>query len=89
MPHISDAKSTSHGKKVRPHDPYAGFSGRGNLINIISIPLFIYMYNRMETQTWLIHHYEFISAENISILSVSSDDFLHAVLAGAEQQIWN
>ena len=29
----------------------------------------------METQTWLSGHYKFISAENISILSVSSDDF--------------
>ena len=32
----------------------------------------------METQTWLSCHYEFISAENITILTVSSDDFLHA-----------
>ena len=37
----------------------------------------------METQTWLIRHYKFISAENITILSVSSDDFLHAFLAVA------
>ena len=29
----------------------------------------------METQTWLSRHYKFISAENITILSVSSDDF--------------
>ena len=29
----------------------------------------------METQTLLIRHYKFISAENITILSVSSDDF--------------
>ena len=32
----------------------------------------------METQTWLSRHYQFILAENITILSVSSDDFLHA-----------
>ena len=34
----------------------------------------------MKTQTWLSCH-EFISAENITILSVSSDDFLHTLLA--------
>ena len=34
----------------------------------------------METQTWLSCHYKIISAENITILSVSSDDFLHAIL---------
>ena len=35
----------------------------------------------METQTRLSHHDEFISAENIiAILSISSDDFLHASL---------
>ena len=35
----------------------------------------------METQTWLSRHNKFISAENIiTILSVSSDDFLHASL---------
>ena len=34
----------------------------------------------METQTWLSRHYKFISAENIDIYSVSSDDFLHAFL---------
>ena len=28
----------------------------------------------METQTWLSRHYKFVSAENITILSVSSDD---------------
>ena len=39
----------------------------------------------METQTWLSRHYKFISAENIIILSVSSDDFLHAFLEVAEQ----
>ena len=39
----------------------------------------------METQTWLSCHYKFISAENITILSVSSEDFLHV----EEQQMWN
>ena len=29
-------------------------------------------------------HYKFISAENITILSISSDDFLHASLEVAE-----
>ena len=43
----------------------------------------------METQTWLSCHYKFISAENTSILSFSSDDFLHAFLEVAEQQMWN
>ena len=43
----------------------------------------------METQTWLSRHYKFISAENITILSVSSDDFLHAFLEVAEQPMWN
>ena len=43
----------------------------------------------METQTWLLRHYKFISAENITILSFSSDDFLHTFLAVAEQQMWN
>ena len=43
----------------------------------------------MVTQTWLSRHYKFISAENITILSVSSDDFLHAFLEVAEQQMWN
>ena len=32
----------------------------------------------METQTRLSHHNKFISAENITILSVSSDDYLYA-----------
>ena len=39
----------------------------------------------METQTWLSRHNKFISAENITILSVSSDDFLHAFLEVAKQ----
>ena len=43
----------------------------------------------METQSWLGCHYKFISAENITILPVSSDDFLHALLEVAEQQMWN
>ena len=41
----------------------------------------------METQTWLNRHYKFISAENITILSVLSDDFLHAFLVVVEQNI--
>ena len=43
----------------------------------------------METQTWLNRHYKFISAENITRLSVSSDDFLHDFLGVAEQQMWS
>ena len=43
----------------------------------------------METQTWLCCHDKFISAENITILSVSSDDFLPALLEVAEQQMWS
>ena len=43
----------------------------------------------METQTWLSHHYKFISAENNTLFSVSSDDFLYAFLEVAEQQMWN
>ena len=43
----------------------------------------------MESQTWLTHHYKFISPENITIVSVSSDDFLHAFLEVAEQQMGN
>ena len=35
----------------------------------------------MEIQSWLSRHYKFISAENITKLSVSSNDFLHAFLA--------
>ena len=38
----------------------------------------------METQTRLGRHNKFISAENITILSVSSDDNLHAFLEVAE-----
>ena len=43
----------------------------------------------METQTWLSRHNKFISAENITIFPVSSEDFLHAILKVAEQQMWN
>ena len=43
----------------------------------------------MESQTWLSCHYKFISADNITILSVSSGDFLHYFLEVAEQQIWS
>ena len=38
----------------------------------------------MENQTRLSRHNKFISAENITILSVSSDDYLHASLKVAE-----
>ena len=41
----------------------------------------------METQTRFSHHYKFISAENITIISVSSDDYSHAFLEVAEQQM--
>ena len=34
----------------------------------------------METQTLLSRHNKFISTENITILSVLSDDYLHASL---------
>ena len=43
----------------------------------------------METQTWLCCHNKFILVENITILSASSDDFLHAILEVAEHQVWN
>ena len=43
----------------------------------------------METQTRLSRHNKFISAENITRLSGSSDDFLHAFLVVAEQRMWN
>ena len=43
----------------------------------------------MERQTWLSRHYKFISVGNITILSVSSDDFLHAFPEVAELQMWN
>ena len=41
----------------------------------------------METQTWLSSHYTFISAENISKVTVWSGDFLRAFLEVAEQQM--
>ena len=41
----------------------------------------------METQTRLSCHNKFISAENITILFVSSDDYLHAFHEVAEQQM--
>ena len=43
----------------------------------------------METQTWSSCYYKFISAENIIILSVSSDNFLHALLKVAEHGEYN
>ena len=58
----------------------------------LSLSLYIYIYissNRMGTQIWLSRHYRFISVENITILSVSSDDFSHVFLEVAEQQMWN
>ena len=42
----------------------------------------------MQTQTRLSRHYKFSSSENIiTIVSVSSDDYLHASLEAAEQQM--
>ena len=41
----------------------------------------------MKTQTRLSRHYKFISAENITIPTVSSDDYLHTFLPVVEQQI--
>ena len=38
----------------------------------------------METQTRLSRHNKFISAESITILSISTDDYLHASLEFAE-----
>ena len=43
----------------------------------------------MYSKTWLSCHYKFISMENITRLSVSSDDFLRAFLEVAKQQMWN
>ena len=43
----------------------------------------------METQTRLSHRYKFISVENITIFSVSSDDYLHSSLEVADQQMLN
>ena len=36
----------------------------------------------METPTWLTCHNKFITAENVTILSVSSNDILHDILEG-------
>ena len=50
------------------------------LINIYIrkiLPIYIYIYK--ETQTWLNCHYKFISAKNIIILFVSSDDFTRLI----------
>ena len=41
----------------------------------------------METQNRLSRHNKFISAENISILSVSSDGYLHASLSSQDAPI--
>ena len=43
----------------------------------------------MENQTWLSRHYKSISTEKITILSLSSDDFLRAFIEVDEQQMWN
>ena len=43
----------------------------------------------METQIRLSHHNKFISAENITIFSVSSDDYLHASSLVTENQMWS
>ena len=43
----------------------------------------------METQTWLSRHNKFISAENITILSVSSDEYLHASLSSQSSKCGN
>ena len=40
----------------------------------------------METQTRLSRHNKFILAENITILSVSSDDSLHASLSSQSSE---
>ena len=63
--------------------------------------IYIYIYIYINTHTslyivqlegnsiWLSSHYNFIPLEDIIILSVSSDDFLHVRLEVAEQQLWN
>ena len=40
----------------------------------------------MAIQTRLSRHIKFISAENITILSVSSDDYLHASLSSQSRR---
>ena len=44
----------------------------------------------METQTRLSRHNKFISVENITLLYVSSDDYLHASLSsqGTKCPLW-
>ena len=42
----------------------------------------------MEIKTWLNCHNKFILTENITVLSVSSDDFLHAILEVADQYMY-
>ena len=42
----------------------------------------------METQTQLSRHNKFISAENITVRSVSSDDYLQASLTGYFKYIY-
>ena len=42
----------------------------------------------METQTRLSCHNKFISAENITILSVSSDDYLHSPFEVTEYLVY-
>ena len=59
-------------------------------MTFLIIYIYIYIYcNQIETQTLLSCHYKFISLENITILPISSDDFLHALLEVAEQQMWS
>ena len=41
----------------------------------------------METRTWLSCHYKFISAENITILSVSSDQNIYEKRQGFRKMI--
>ena len=61
-----------------------------NEILMLNPVLYIYIWcNLMCSKTWLSRHYRFISAENITILSVSSDDFFHVFHEVAEQQMWN
>ena len=40
----------------------------------------------METPTWLSGHNKFISADNIIIISVSSDDYLHGSLSSKSSE---
>ena len=56
-----------------------------------SIYIYIYIYIvQFDGNSKLVsRHNKFISAENITILPVSSDDFLHAFLEVAEKKMWN